>query len=239
MPPGPTLGSAARAQSLPVPPMDPVTPARLRDKPEFSNLTAGKARPVGVAAPWLCSTSCDCAAPHYESSGGADTGFSRFLRGKLLASAALGACVCWVLTTHTFVQECFAPLKWGESRAAALQTHTVPQQTSLHSHNHGDFPCINLRSAPEPLLDLTHKAPSPRCSPQLSPRCPALPKQPERTQSQTINIYLDSINEEAINYFSDPNGSYPCSLQGELDKMTFRSPFQPKPFYTTLWNALQ
>lgn len=72
-------------------PADPVIPTRPRDEPEFSNPAADKAHPEAVAAPWLCSTSCDCAAPRYESSGGGSEGSSRFLRGKLLASAALRA----------------------------------------------------------------------------------------------------------------------------------------------------
>lgn len=65
---------------------------------------------------------------------------------------------------HTlFSKSAFAPLKRGESKAAALQTHTVPQQAPVQSHSQADFPCIALRgTVPEPPLGFSHKAPSPR-----------------------------------------------------------------------------
>lgn len=53
-------------------PRDPI-----QIQPRFNNPTAGRACPVvsgqgvrAVAPHWLCSASCDCAAPHYESSTG-------------------------------------------------------------------------------------------------------------------------------------------------------------------------
>lgn len=148
---------------------------------------------------------------------GADTGSSRFLLGKLLASAAPGAWGVhggrWALSTYTFLQECFRTLKRGESRAAARQNHTVPQQAPLRSHSHAEFPCTDLRViVPEPPLGFSHKVPSPRCRPQLS--ASTSPKQTERTQSHTINIYLDSINKEAIHYYSDPTEAVPTRCRG-------------------------